>query len=741
MDILQEIGRHVKNPFISSTLLITSFILPYGTKHVQKRSEPHKSSINSNAGLDSIENTTNKKKSFDDNTKDVVYPLSSNKPGTEVRHTDPSNTEEGENEPKKMLLPKSIASYDPIPEIKQNLSSEEIFHSKNENQKTKQTSPLSDPKNQKNPLSSRDFSGFWIARDRAPVNPPKMETHKSEESENKKAPIEDSSEEPETKTPLGEDSSKTHKKEPSREEPSKEKDVSKSVSPPSPPENPQQSSSDVTPENFGDFISEESDSEESDKNLISSVSNDSFSHFPDSEISSFCHESMRDSRDINGKFTEPGETELHLILFQNESLDVIRNLLEHSNLNIQDDSEATFLHWAAGCSEHPEVIEEIFHHLLIRLRQEIRMLEEENRHFSLTFTERERNESASEEEEIRNIILNKTDQQGQTPLHWAVKYNKHPDIIRVLISLGANPLVKDNLGQISLDLATKSKSDEEIIEILVQETSKLMAKEDLESILYSAIKDNNLIMIQSLIQNQLNLLYTKDSLERNLLHFAVKSNSNVDILNYLIGAHISLLNAKDYLGQIPLHSAGRHSSEVENITALIKAKPESVNTQDNMDRIPLHFAAGYNTPKIVEALLKENLHTLYFKDQSQTTALHWAARYNQNEEVIRTLIQSGANLNLKDQNGNTPLHLAAQHSLQPEVIRMLICSGSDPNETNSLWRVQIVGITSGQNAWNLMEQNPSLTESFWEELNISSSFFSSWPSLEDVRNSSFCNEF
>jgi ankyrin repeat protein len=66
--------------------------------------------------------------------------------------------------------------------------------------------------------------------------------------------------------------------------------------------------------------------------------------------------------------------------------------------------------------------------------------------------------------------LNAADQEGRTPLMYAVKYNR-PTAVRLLLEKGANPMVKDKSGMIALDLA-KQANHIEIVKLLLSKTPR-----------------------------------------------------------------------------------------------------------------------------------------------------------------------------------------------------------------------------------------------------------------------------
>ena len=77
--------------------------------------------------------------------------------------------------------------------------------------------------------------------------------------------------------------------------------------------------------------------------------------------------------------------------------------------------------------------------------------------------------SFGDKEIINEIVkygngIDKTDNNGQTALHWAVWYNKY-DSVEELIRLNANPNIKDDYSRLPIDIA-ENEGYEEIYQFL-----------------------------------------------------------------------------------------------------------------------------------------------------------------------------------------------------------------------------------------------------------------------------------
>jgi len=70
--------------------------------------------------------------------------------------------------------------------------------------------------------------------------------------------------------------------------------------------------------------------------------------------------------------------------------------------------------------------------------------------------------------------INTRDENGGTPLHWAVYYN-HKDIVEFLLMQGANPFAVDNQGVNPIDVA-KMNNKKEILAIFEKYLNKTRKK-------------------------------------------------------------------------------------------------------------------------------------------------------------------------------------------------------------------------------------------------------------------------
>ena len=257
------------------------------------------------------------------------------------------------------------------------------------------------------------------------------------------------------------------------------------------------------------------------------------------------------------------------------------------------------------------------------------------------------------------------DENGTTPLHLAAGTTKFPEVVQILLDVGADPNAKDD--------------------------------SDRKTPLFSAVWFNrNSEVITSLLEAGADV-HARDEDGRTPLHWAA-THSTVGIVEILLDSGADP-RARDWNGNEPLHDVA-WSDDPGVIKALVEAGADP-EVRNEKDATPLHVAAAYSDiPAIVTALLKTGT-DLEARDGRGWTPLHWAAAYNEVPSVVEALLHAGAGLETKsDEWGLTPLHFAAWKSETPDVITTLLDAGADPTARTN----------SGGTPWDFAQKNEALQE-------------------------------
>lgn len=125
------------------------------------------------------------------------------------------------------------------------------------------------------------------------------------------------------------------------------------------------------------------------------------------------------------------------------------------------------------------------------------------------------------------------------------------------------------------------------------------------------------------------------------------------------------INAKEpnSNGWTPLHFAAKSNSNVDVLKYLVQQYGDAVNAETTVDRaLPLHHAASLNpSVAVLEYLLALPEADAYVNKPNGPgmTPLHCAALSNPNAKVLECLLQHGATVDLPDIGGKTALDFVA----------------------------------------------------------------------------------
>ncbi|XP_058459318.1 uncharacterized protein LOC131435441 [Malaya genurostris] len=330
--------------------------------------------------------------------------------------------------------------------------------------------------------------------------------------------------------------------------------------------------------------------------------------------------------------------------------------------------------------------------------------------------------------------INSKNSSGMTPLHLASFSGhlkacsfliKHNADVNIISSLGATPLHSAIMGGrkdvVNLLIANKALVDitgvkghtplyvavlhnhKDIVEVLLENKANIHAITDNFSVLEGAIKNNNLEMVRTLVDNHVDVdaqngkafkmavlcgyknivklliskasMHVRDEENNTLLHLAA-TRGHLEITQILITAGISV----DALGigdKTPLHMAAVHGHA--NIAEILIANGANVNIVCS-EGTPLHIAAACGNDNVVEVLLKNDANTRV-KDWKKRSCLELAVA-NGHLQIVKTLMQDNEmDLNAKGNDGWTILHIAAQTN-SIEMVEYITHEGSDIHATN-----------------------------------------------------------
>ncbi|XP_023314785.1 ankyrin-3-like [Trichogramma pretiosum] len=259
----------------------------------------------------------------------------------------------------------------------------------------------------------------------------------------------------------------------------------------------------------------------------------------------------------------------------------------------------------------------------------------------------------------RRVRIDARDNEGNTPLHWAVHDNHKKEVAELLLRLGVDPTLVNAEGTTALHVVCARYNDDFYPSMLLE-----YVKEKWKSTYVNA----------------------EDDKSNTPLHLALDNNHR-KVVEWLIrqGADPTTANIE---GSTPLHVVCTRYNDDFYPSMLLeyvdeKSKPLFVNAQDNEGNTPLHLALDYNRTRLAEWLMRNGANRNSTNAKGETP-LHVACKHY----PARHLVSAFSRVNARDKEGNTPLHLALDNGLI-DTIESLLRNGADPNLSNAEGRTPL----------------------------------------------------
>ncbi|AEF55528.1 ankyrin repeat domain-containing protein [Marinomonas posidonica] len=284
--------------------------------------------------------------------------------------------------------------------------------------------------------------------------------------------------------------------------------------------------------------------------------------------------------------------------------------------------------------------------------------------------------------------IHTTDAHLWTPLHFSVA---HPDtqekteetsITEFLLSLNANLNAQNDQGETPLHTAIKHSATNDAILLLEQGADTSIQDNNGVTPLMLAAQANNLVLIKRLITTKQDI-NTQDSYGKTALHYATLKKSarndytQAQIVKLLINAGANP-NLQDKNLSTPLHLSVKYNL-LHTTNALTKADtiPDIKDNQGNTALITAVQNGNYPIVKI----LAQQVSGLDFKQNNGWAAIHFTAHPDSKgnkatqAKIAQALIKAGANINIQIPTGETPLSIAIGND-QGLVTQALIEAGA-----------------------------------------------------------------
>jgi ankyrin repeat protein len=221
-------------------------------------------------------------------------------------------------------------------------------------------------------------------------------------------------------------------------------------------------------------------------------------------------------------------------------------------------------------------------------------------------------------------VLREADASGNTMLHYAVRDNPDPEVIRRLLYLGANSKTANNQGLTPLMAAIRYNVDDTNVELLLLNGAEPNARDRKgeTSLFYVVNYRPDAALIQTLIRYGANAAL-RNQAGKTALNIAVQRKCEADVIAAL---STTTTPQFDTNGDTPLTQAVRNG-DVDAIQKL-KLAGANFNQTNFYGMTPLMVAASYSQSATVINALLDCGADITWCDRYGRTALDYAVRYN-----------------------------------------------------------------------------------------------------------------
>ncbi|MBN2723688.1 MAG: ankyrin repeat domain-containing protein [Deltaproteobacteria bacterium] len=307
----------------------------------------------------------------------------------------------------------------------------------------------------------------------------------------------------------------------------------------------------------------------------------------------------------------------------------------------------------------------------------------------------------------RGISSNTEDQNGNTPLHYAVKFKKSIRTVKLLLENGAAINFRNMINETPLHLAA-SEYNPDILKLLLTnyndckidypdhnsvasaavkshhlEAIKILSKScfsdtlNTPEVIHLAVKEGDLPITRWLITNDSKNLSHTDSHGYTPLHTAALYGKS-DIIEFLLKQNV-YIGSRDKKGRIALHLAALNGN-IKALKILSKTRVW-LDTPDYQKKTPLMLAVENNKFSSAKFLIDANA-TINMVDNNGNRTLHYAVKSG-NTLLVKLLIQNKTSLELPGEAGNSPLHTAAAEG-HFEIAKLLLENNAEINKKNNI---------------------------------------------------------
>ncbi|KAI9931980.1 hypothetical protein AWENTII_010289 [Aspergillus wentii] len=281
---------------------------------------------------------------------------------------------------------------------------------------------------------------------------------------------------------------------------------------------------------------------------------------------------------------------------------------------------------------------------------------------------------------------------GLTPLHFAALTGR-PEMIKFLLSKGANPNARCQRGETPLHLAVRRDTptkpglspdawDDDIsrIEALADFIDDYEGEEAMET--YRVIDETRKETLDALLSDEQVNVDIQNVSGQSALHLASDEGSRTYELSRLIDKNANI-NTREEKGKMPLHLACR-AGNTAMVSRLLVAGA-TLTMMDSEGLTPFQYAVYSDRFEAAELILtssNSDSGICQQKDEKGRSLLHnHLASSCCSVEMVRILLNHGASIDEIDAKGNSPLslYLGNFHFItKSSICQLLLDNGADP---------------------------------------------------------------
>ncbi|GIY96531.1 hypothetical protein CEXT_727741 [Caerostris extrusa] len=251
----------------------------------------------------------------------------------------------------------------------------------------------------------------------------------------------------------------------------------------------------------------------------------------------------------------------------------------------------------------------------------------------LHFSAKAPNANAIEFALEQGLSINSKDNDGQTALHEAARFNRLKTVKHLIEGKKHVPLNDRDVNE---------KGQEEVVKLLLDHEAKFQVHLTMIifcALHYSAYRGTS-ESYKTFCWTKMLMLTFKQLLDQ--LHYILQlKNGHHDVVSLLL-EHKALVDYEDRNKSTALHGSAERGHK--NIVKLLIEKGTEIDKMDNGGLTPLHLAAGQGHGDVVQLLISEGKGAdIHAEHSSKSTALHFAASMC-HKDIVKLLLLKGADI-------------------------------------------------------------------------------------------------